>query len=462
MPTLASTPEELLARTPYLIYEDSTSLGRFSRVAERALATHRRAKAAAEQIAKQTNTLLGPYESAMRSELVAESNRMEGYKSTTPGVRKLVQLKDELLHIEVQSFLEYVRDDPRLLEDLGLYRAYMIADEWAGSESRPREFELRSLHSLILADHAAAGRYKVAPNKIGGSAHVPVAPWDVPKSMGELCEWFRTGSGDPVLDAAVVHAWLTHIHPFDDGNGRMARLLANLALVQVSFPPLLLRSGSDRGQYLDALAASDEGDILPLYDLFANSLRRMVLAMEKPNFVQAKIRAELMDTSAKRYTLWKELLRNLLTSLEHKVARPHRWAISEMGIPSAEDFSDFEEGVSAGKRWLAKFKDSKGVPQWLLWVGYQSEEMSHLLGVEGRPRRWPSIFFAHRSTNPQKVHPWTTMYRADGSGRPNELTVVPGTRTAIALKVEDQLLEKDLVDGADFVAKTLCRDLPAA
>ena len=66
----------------------------------------------------------------------------------------------------------------------------------------------------------SAGTYKAAQNEIGGSEHTPAEPWSVTPEMAELAEWFANGSGDAVLDAAVVHAWLTHIHPFDDGNGR--------------------------------------------------------------------------------------------------------------------------------------------------------------------------------------------------------------------------------------------------
>ena len=81
----------------------------------------------------------------------------------------------------------------------------------------------------------------------------------------------------------------------------MARLLANLALVQSHYPPLLLRSTADREPYLDALAASDEADILPLYDLFVGSLRRAVRVMERPNYVESKVRGELLATTAQRY-----------------------------------------------------------------------------------------------------------------------------------------------------------------
>jgi hypothetical protein len=453
-----TTPEELLERTPYLVPENADSLERFSRVAKKALTTHERAKAAADRIAAHTDSILGPYESAMRSELVAESNRMEGYDSTPKGVRDLVRLREDLLHIEIQSFVEYVRDDEKLMENLGLYRAYVIADEWAQTDQRPREYELRSLHALIMGADRLAGSYKVAPNKIGGSAHTPVDPWDVPRAMGDLANWFAEGSGDPLLDAAVAHAWLTHIHPFDDGNGRMARLLANLALIQARFPPLLLRAGSDRGQYLDALARSDEGDILPLYDLFASSLRRMVCDMERPQFVERKIRSELLSTADKRYDMWKKLLRTFFTTLEHKVQRPYGWALSLMGYPSAEDFVFLEEGRREGISWWIKLRNRAHGDRWLLWFGPQSKQMKELLGDTQQSHSWPSIHFDEPDDDPKSVHPWRSVRNQVAGTCPNEMVVMPGKQKPVVVRTGYESDELDLTDGAYLLAKTLCRE----
>src|SRR4051794_9328004 len=91
------------------------------------------------------------------------------------------------------------------------------------------------------------------------------------------------------------------------------------------------------GQYLDALAASDEGDILPLYDVFVKSLRRVVLTMEKPNYVDSKIRYELLATTEQRHRAWQASADTFLTCLQHK-AREADWSVRLMGYPSAEDF----------------------------------------------------------------------------------------------------------------------------
>src|SRR5206468_3445448 len=153
-----------------------------------------------------------------RTDLVAESNQLEGYDWTRPAVRDVVELHRELITGPLHNFMNAMRGDPHLLEALGLYRAYLIADDWVHKDIRPREYEIRGLHAVILAGTDYAGSYKQLPNRISGSAHVPIDPFEVKRSMADLTDWWLAGSPDPVLDATVVHAWLTHIHPFDDGN----------------------------------------------------------------------------------------------------------------------------------------------------------------------------------------------------------------------------------------------------
>jgi Fic family protein len=73
----------------------------------------------------------------------------------------------------------------------------------------------------------------------------------------------------PVEYSALLHLRLANIHPFVDGNGRTARLLMNLALLQGGYiitiiPPVLRR------EYLDTLKASNRGDSKPFIDLIVS------------------------------------------------------------------------------------------------------------------------------------------------------------------------------------------------
>ena len=110
------TPEELLSRTPYLIADGGEARERFDRVAAKALAAQARAVAAADSIAVQARAMLGPCRGRHRSDLVAESSRLEGIQEDTARDSGLCASPHELLHSEVHNFVAHVQDDPRLFE----------------------------------------------------------------------------------------------------------------------------------------------------------------------------------------------------------------------------------------------------------------------------------------------------------------------------------------------------------
>jgi hypothetical protein len=82
--------------------------------------------------------------------------------------------------------------------------------------------------------------------------------------MGELIDWYRLeqerGQIHPVELAARFHYDFVRIHPFDDGNGRIARLLMNHVLLWNDLPPVIIKS-EDKRNYLNALHQADSGDI---------------------------------------------------------------------------------------------------------------------------------------------------------------------------------------------------------
>lgn len=103
-----------------------------------------------------------------------------------------------------------------------------------------------------------------------GREHVyyvaPAAP-RLPHEMSEFLKWFENErSTDPVLDAGIAHLWFVTIHPFDDGNGRVARAIADLALARSEHSPQRFYSMSSqiragRSQYYDVLEATQKGDL---------------------------------------------------------------------------------------------------------------------------------------------------------------------------------------------------------
>lgn len=84
--------------------------------------------------------------------------------------------------------------------------------------------------------------------------------------MRAFLDWFETAAPDPVLKAGVAHLWFVTNHPFDDGNGRIARAIADLALARAEgtaqrFYSMSAQIRTERKAYYDMLEATQKGDL---------------------------------------------------------------------------------------------------------------------------------------------------------------------------------------------------------
>jgi hypothetical protein len=94
----------------------------------------------------------------------------------------------------------------------------------------------------------------------------------------ELHNKHQVAGVPPEIGAAWLHHRFTQIHPFQDGNGRVARALASLVFIKAGWFPLVV-TRDDRVRYIESLEQADERDLRPLVDLFS--------ALERKAFVNA-------------------------------------------------------------------------------------------------------------------------------------------------------------------------------
>jgi len=157
------------------------------------------------------------------------------------------------------------------------------------------EAHIRELHRIIMVEPKRMpartpdgqpttrliqiGQYKSMPNHVEtstGEIHYYATPQDTPIKMGELIRWYRQKLAEglhPLSLAATFHYEFVSIHPFDDGNGRMARILMNLILMQGGYVPVVIQTAS-KEEYLLALEQADAGDLEPFIAHIGNGLIR--------------------------------------------------------------------------------------------------------------------------------------------------------------------------------------------
>uniref|UniRef100_A0A8C4RAR4 Protein adenylyltransferase FICD n=1 Tax=Eptatretus burgeri TaxID=7764 RepID=A0A8C4RAR4_EPTBU len=125
--------------------------------------------------------------------------------------------------------------------------------------------DILEIHRRVLGpvDPAEAGRFRRGQVYVG--RHIPPPADAVPGLVEELTQWLASeeaASLHPVELGALSHYRLVYIHPFNDGNGRTARLLMNFLLMQAEYPPVTVRA-EQRAEYYATLEAANAGDVRP-------------------------------------------------------------------------------------------------------------------------------------------------------------------------------------------------------
>ncbi len=221
----------------------------------------------------------------LRLEFNYNSNHMEG-NTLTYGETELLLIFDKTTgNHELREYEEMKGHDV----------AYEMIKGLALDNERPlTETVIKNLHSLLLVrpfwkeaitpdgQHTQreikVGNYKEYPNSVrlpNGEIFQYASPAETPAKMGELMEWLREEEDKndlpPVALAALLHYNFVRIHPFDDGNGRLSRLLMNYILFKHNLPPVVIKS-ADKKDYLRVLSEADAGNFIPLIEYVSQQL----------------------------------------------------------------------------------------------------------------------------------------------------------------------------------------------
>jgi len=375
-----------------------------------------------------------------RFEYVAESNALEG-NTLTAGETELAVLKGITVTGHDPG---YVRDAVDL--DKALQRLTSLA-----RDNVPINIEqVKEIHSLILGTRPGAGLFRTERVQIKGSKHTPPRTWNEVMTGMEQWEKWSLDNGDlpALIRATVLHAWLVHIHPFIDGNGRTARALTTLELIRSGYPPIVIRK-KERSRYLDALGASDEaGDLADLFDLFISrendSLRALELAAKEGQGYDPIVE-QIRKAQQQKLKIWDTSVSLLAQIIEHNLNAVVERSSGRCEVKAFGESLDLEgylelcEGRSVSKAWIfTVFIHIPGFKSftWLAWLGFRSFDMHH--AVNNIDKGGPSIFWSVR--NADGYPPWIK----DDSKVPayQELTTVQGSGDEWYVKTVDGLIHR--------------------
>ncbi|MFH1786071.1 MAG: Fic family protein [archaeon] len=145
---------------------------------------------------------------------------------------------------------------------------------------------IKKLHSKILPDDPLAGKFRIREVEVGDATRTrlynTVEPQKIRKELRELLYWFNREHNKvyPPQLALEFHWRFERIHPFQDGNGRVGRLLLNRILIEHHFMPVIFFSENVR-QYYDAIAQARNGNSSKLATFFLRQNKKTKEAMER-------------------------------------------------------------------------------------------------------------------------------------------------------------------------------------
>ncbi len=192
-----------------------------------------------------------------------------------PGVFPMLEAQFEGLELVT----EYVRDTHPLTTSFIKQLHALITraqTHYDATDSLGRPLQARLNH----------GDYKTLPNNVqraDGSLLEFAPPEQVAGEIERLVEIYNDMSDvHPVVSAAWLHHRFVQIHPFQDGNGRVARALTLLSLERNKYPPMVV-DRHRRNPYIEALDRANDGDLVPLGRLFSKlAMRSIRRELEEP------------------------------------------------------------------------------------------------------------------------------------------------------------------------------------
>lgn len=249
-----------------------------------------RLKAELDAMRPLPSDVVGRIEQKLRIESNYHSNAIEGNSLTLGETRSLI------LH-GLTAHGKSMRDH---LDIEGHDEAVKAIEDAVESKEELNEVFIRNLHSMLLKKPynidaqtpdgrptkrlISIGNYKTQPNNVRtstGEIYYFTAPEQVKPAMSDLMDWYRRAESQgehPIVIAATFHYRFVRIHPFDDGNGRVARLLMNMILIKHGYTVAIVPI-QERNRYIESLEQADKSEDLSEFIEFIAEYCKITLGL---------------------------------------------------------------------------------------------------------------------------------------------------------------------------------------
>lgn len=198
-------------------------------------------KAEYDSLKQGKEALLQLVDEAELSESVYNSNAIENSTLSLKETEKILLEMEVSRDVSVREVFE-AKNLARVMEYIRQKGATLQVDEEI----------VFLLHKMLMGniDDEIAGRYRSTGEYVRVGTHIAAAPERIPTMMQELLLWYASEASVYFIDAiARFHLAFERIHPFNDGNGRIGRVLLNEQLIRLGYPSVIIRDKEKKEYY---------------------------------------------------------------------------------------------------------------------------------------------------------------------------------------------------------------------
>lgn len=243
------------------------------------------------------------------------------------------------------------------------------------------------------------GMWKLVPNNVehpDGTGFQFCPPEHVAQEMDNLIEMHHRhveANIPPDVEAAWLHHRFVLIHPFTDGNGRVARCLATLILLRANWLPLVV-TRHDRSAYIAALRAADANDLRPLVDLIGELQRKAIreaLSLTEDVIQEATAVKSILDSVKDKFSQRKKNLSQLLNRAVSTADSLQVLAGTRLA-ELAQDVSQTITGLGAGfTAWASSaIRESEKAQHHYIQIVQCAQKLNYFANL-GRYQAWACL-----------------------------------------------------------------------